>query len=118
VSRGLTAAATYQTRQMGFFGFFTHESRNGGPFWKRIERFYPSSRHRSWSVGENLLWESPTSSASSAVREWMTSPKHRENILARDWREVGIAAVHFNSAPGEYGNGPVTIVTADFGVRG
>jgi uncharacterized protein YkwD len=117
VSRGLTAAATYHTNQMGFRGFFEHESANGAPFWKRIERFYPSRAGRSWSVGENILWGSPDISPASGVREWMLSPPHRENLLSREWREIGIAAIHFASAPGEYEGRPVTIVTADFGTR-
>ena len=117
VSRQLSAAAAYHTNQMGLRGFFEHESANGADFWKRIERFYPSRRARSWSVGENILWGSPEISASTAVREWMQSPPHRGNILSREWREVGLGAAHFDSAPGEYRGGPVTIVTADFGAR-
>jgi len=116
VSRGLTSAANYHSHQMGLFGFFEHESRNGAPFWRRIERFYPSGRHY-WSVGENIFWESPDTSGSSAVREWMQSPPHRQNILTREWREVGVAAVHFSGASGAFGGRSVTIVTADFGVR-
>jgi uncharacterized protein YkwD len=116
VSRGLTAAANYHTHQMGLFGFFEHESRNGAPFWRRIERFYPSGRHY-WSVGENIFWESPDTTGSSAVREWMQSAPHRQNILAREWREIGVAAVHYAAAGGAFGGRSVTIVTADFGVR-
>jgi uncharacterized protein YkwD len=48
---------------------------------------------------------------------WMSSPPHRENLLSRTWLEIGISAVHFDSAPGTYDDGPVTIVTADFGYR-
>ena len=44
VSRGLTFAANYHTHQMGQLGFFEHESVNGAPFWRRIQRFYPSRR--------------------------------------------------------------------------
>ena len=117
VSRGLTAAANYHSRQMGIFGFFEHESRNGAPFWRRIERFYPSRGYSSWTVGENLLWGSNSYGAAFAVREWMESPPHRENMLSRSWREVGIGAVHFVSAPGEYRGRTVTILTADFGAR-
>ena len=116
VSRRLTAAANYHTRQMGQLGFFEHESVNGAPFWRRIERFYPGGRGY-WSVGENLFYESPETSASSAVREWMQSPPHRQNILDREWRDIGISAEHFESAPGAFGGRSVTIVTADFGVR-
>jgi uncharacterized protein YkwD len=116
VSRGLTAAASAHSRQMGQMGYFEHESFNGAPFWKRIERYYPAGRGY-WSVGENIFWESPDTSGSSAVHEWMSSPPHRQNILTREWRDVGVAAVHFDSAPGAFGGRSVTIVTADFGVR-
>jgi uncharacterized protein YkwD len=117
VSRGLTAAASYHSREMGTRGFFEHESLNGAPFWKRIERFYPMGRG-TWSVGENIFYETPDTSASSAVREWMASPPHRQNILAAEWREIGIGAVHIADAKGAFGGHTVTIVTADFGVRG
>ena len=118
ISRGLDAAAAFHSREMGSQGFFEHESVNGTPFWKRIARFYPMGGRGSWTVGENIFWESPDSSAASAVREWMASPPHRANILASEWREVGIGAVHFATARGAYGGRSVTIVTADFGARG
>ena len=116
VSRGLTLAANYHTHQMGQLGFFEHESVNGAPFWRRIQRFYPARRGY-WSVGENIFWESPDTSAASAVREWMHSPPHRQNILTREWREIGVSAKHFEAAPGAFGGRSVTIITADFGVR-
>lgn len=117
VSRGLTAAAAFHSSQMGLRGFFEHESANGAPFWKRIERFYPMLPGRSWSVGENLVWGSPDLSPRSALRQWLNSPPHRANLLSRGWREIGLGAVHFPAAPGEFRGGPVTIVTADFGTR-
>ncbi len=46
------------------------------------------------------------------------APPHRQNILAPEWREIGIGAVHFAAAKGAYGGHAVTIVTADFGARG
>jgi uncharacterized protein YkwD len=113
----LAAAADFHSRDMGRRGYFEHDSANGTAFWRRIERFYPSRGFRSWTVGENLLWGSESYGAAFVVREWMHSPPHRQNLLARDWREVGIGAVFFAQAPGEYGGRPVTIVTADFGSR-
>ena len=113
----LRAAAVYHSRDMGRRGYFEHDSISGTPFWRRIERFYPSRGFDAWTVGENLLWGSDTYGASFAVREWMNSPPHRENLLSRSWREVGIGAAFFTHAPGEYGGRPVTIVTADFGSR-
>lgn len=113
----LAAAADFHSRDMGRRGYFEHDSANGTAFWRRIERFYPSHGFRSWTVGENLLWGTDRYGAAFAVREWMNSPPHRENILSRDWREVGIGAAFFTSAPGEYRGRAVTIVTADFGSR-
>jgi uncharacterized protein YkwD len=113
----LQVAALFHSRDMGRRGYFEHDSISGTPFWRRIERFYPSRGFRSWTVGENLLWGTGTYGAAFAVREWMGSPPHRQNILSREWREVGIGAAHFAQAPGEYRGRAVTIMTADFGAR-
>jgi uncharacterized protein YkwD len=113
----LAAAADFHSHDMARKGYFEHDSANGTAFWRRIERFYPSRGFRSWTVGENLLWATDRYGAAFAVREWMNSPPHRENILSRDWREIGIGAVFVASAPGEYDGRSVTIVTADFGSR-
>jgi uncharacterized protein YkwD len=117
VSRPLAVAADYHSKDMARRGYFEHDSANGTAFWRRIERFYPSRGFRSWVVGENLLWATDTYGAAFAVREWMNSPPHRENILSRQWREVGIGAVHVPSAPGAFRGRAVTIMTADFGAR-
>ena len=102
---------------MGSKGYFEHESFDSTEFWKRIERWYPSKPRRAWSVGENLLYSSPDVAADEALELWMNSPGHRANILSRSWREIGMSAIHFESAPGEFDDSPVTLVTADFGVR-
>ena len=113
----LTAAATQHSREMARLGYFSHDSANGGAFWRRIERYYPSRGFRRWSVGENLLWSSPDVDAAGALRMWMQSPEHRANLLNRGWREVGLSAIHVASAHGAYHDLDVTIVTADFGAR-
>ena len=116
-NRRLRAAAEFHSKDMGRRGYFEHDSISGTPFWRRIERFYPSRGFNSWTVGENLLWGTNSYNAAFAVREWMESPPHRQNILSPEWREVGIGAVRFARAPGAYGGRTVTIVTADFGSR-
>jgi uncharacterized protein YkwD len=117
ISRGLNGAAAYHSRQMVRHGFFEHESRGGGSFWKRVERFYGSGGFRSWEVGENLAYGSPDLGAAATVRMWMNSPGHRDNLLSRRWREIGLGALHVESAGGEFDGSPVTVVTADFGIR-
>ena len=97
LNRRLHAAAVFHSKDMGRRGYFEHDSLVGTPFWRRIERFYPSRGFSSWTVGENLLWGTDTYDATFAVREWMNSPPHRQNLLSRDWREVGIGAVFFDA---------------------
>jgi uncharacterized protein YkwD len=116
-SSRLATAAAEHTREMGADGYFEHDSYDTTPFWKRIQRWYPSKGWTSWSVGENLLYSSPDVTAGNGITMWMNSPPHRANVLSRTWREVGISAIHFAAAPGEYDGQPVTIVTADFGAR-
>jgi uncharacterized protein YkwD len=117
ISAKLTAAADQHSASMAQKGYFSHDSANGGAFWKRIASFYGYNGYRSWSVGENLLWSSPDIGIAGALNMWMTSPEHRANLLDRSWREIGLSAVHVANAPGVYGGSEVTIVTADFGVR-
>jgi uncharacterized protein YkwD len=116
-NRRLAAAADFHSRDMGRRGYFQHASADGTPFWRRIRRFYSARGFRSWTVGENLLWATDRFGARLAVREWMKSRPHRRNILSRAWREIGIGAAYFASAPGEYEGRSVTIVTTDFGAR-
>lgn len=116
-SGALAEAAEFHSKTMASRGFFAHESADGTSFWKRVERFYPSRGFRYWSAGENLAYGSPSMSADGAVRAWMGSPGHRANILSTSWTEIGIGAVHVDSAPGVYAGRPATIITTDFGVR-
>lgn len=117
LSTRLTTASNVHSVEMADDGYFDHSSRDGTPFWKRVDQWYGSSGYRYWSVGENLLWASPSLTPDRAIAMWMASPEHRANILNAQWREIGIAAVHLNSAPGVYRGLPVTVITTDFGAR-
>jgi uncharacterized protein YkwD len=117
LSNRLSAAADQQSEAMGAKGFFSHNSKDGTAFWKRILRYYTDRNYRYWSVGENLLWSSPNLDASQALDMWMKSPEHRANLLNKNWREIGLSAIHVAAAPGAFQGLDVTIVTADFGVR-
>ena len=116
VNATLSVAAERHSAEMLADGYFAHNSHNGSPFRKRLTSSSGAALH-GWSVGENLLWSSPEVDASAALRMWMASPEHRRNILDPSWREIGVAAVHADSAPGTYGGRPVTIITTDFGAR-
>ncbi len=116
-SAPLGTAALRHSRAMALKGFFRHSSADGGPFWRRLKYYYPASGFRSWHVGENLLWMSPDVDAKEAVQMWLRSPDHRRILLGRDFRELGLSAVHADAAHGDFHGLDVTIVTADFGSR-
>lgn len=116
-SASLSAAAAEHSRDMAARGYFAHSSANGTVFWKRIRRHYGQRGYQWWTVGENLLWSSPNVDATRAMDMWMASPAHRENILSRRWKKIGLSAVRVPVAPGAFRGLEVTIVTADFGAR-
>jgi len=118
LSPQLAAAAEAHTLDMIVHGYFGHDSSNGAAFWERIERYYPSASYGHWSVGENLLWSSGRIDAAAGLAAWMRSRQHRANILFPGWRQIGIASASSTDAPGTYRGLAVTVITADFGVRG
>jgi uncharacterized protein YkwD len=113
----LRAAADSHSAAMARRGFFSHTSADGTGFATRVARYYPRGRAGYRAIGENLLWSSPDVDAASALRMWLNSAPHRRNLLRAHWREVGLSAVHASAGPGVFRNAPVTILTADFGVR-
>ena len=113
----LRAAADAHSAAMANRGFFAHESADGTSFWKRVARYYSQGSRTYWSVGENLLWSSPDVAPADALRMWLGSPPHRKNLLTSRWREIGLSAIHVTAGPGVFNNAPVTVLTADFGVR-
>ena len=117
ISSRLSSAARQHSAEMAARGYFSHDSANGSTFDKRIARYYPIGGSHYWSVGENLLWSSPRVGPAKALELWMASPEHRQNILRAYWRDIGISSIHSDSAPGTFGGEPVTVITADFGVR-
>jgi uncharacterized protein YkwD len=115
--RPLAAAAGEHSSEMGTHGYFSHDSADGTTFWKRVEAYYVAHGYRYWSVGENLLWSVGALTPAEAVNMWMQSKPHRENLLDKNWRQIGLSVKRFASAPGVYHGLDVSIVTADFGIR-
>lgn len=117
VSRQLSRAARAHAFSMARLGFFGHSSADGASAARRITSFYSVGGARSWAVGEVLMWSPGSPAAEHVVDLWLDSPPHRAQIVKRQWRDMGIAAVVMEDAPGAYGNRDVTIVVVDFGVR-
>jgi uncharacterized protein YkwD len=116
-SAQLDSSAREHSLEMGRVGYFGHSSADGTSFWRRIQHYYGSASYGYWSVGENLLWAAPRVGAARAMRMWIASPEHLRNLMASQWRQIGISAVHVARAPGVFHSLGVTIITTDFGVR-
>jgi uncharacterized protein YkwD len=117
VSVQLNASAQQHSEEMGADGYFDHPSADGTAFWKRIQSYYPSSNYSYWTVGENLLYATPSIGAVDALKQWLASPEHKANIRSKTWRDVGVSSVHVVHAGGVYDGDTVTIITTDFGAR-
>jgi uncharacterized protein YkwD len=116
-SQALFSSALLHDRQMVAGGYFGHQGPDGSDFASRIERAYPPGRAVYYAIGENLYWGSGPVSSALLVSRWMASAEHRQNLLDPNWRQVAIAVLTVPTAPGVFGNRPVTVVTVDFGVR-
>lgn len=82
------AAARRYAERMANERFFSHLDPDGNTAVERAER----SGLKHWSrIGENLFECDPTNGFTSlAVRGWMRSPSHRQNILYRSWTAGGV----------------------------
>jgi uncharacterized protein YkwD len=93
--------------------FFSHMNPSGAGLLERVERTGYLPRGDDWSLGENLAWGQATlGTPASIVAAWMQSPGHRANVLATDFRDVGIGVTSSSPEPGVSGG---TVFVADFG---
>ena len=111
--RRLASAARRHSADMVAHHYFAHDSRSGAPFSARIAKTGWMRKRRSWSVGENLAWGTGARATPRAIVEaWMASPPHRDTLLNRAYRVVGIG-VALGAPVGDAGDGAT--YTADFG---
>ena len=91
--------------------YFAHESKSGASFVTRIKRTGWTRARRSWQVGENIGYGSGALATPRAmVRGWMNSAGHRQNILAHQFRLIGVGV-----ASGSPTGGGGTTYATDFG---
>src|SRR4051812_32942523 len=117
-SRGLSTGRRASTRSR-WVGWATSRTRRttGQRSGSESCKYYAARNYSYWSVGENLVWRSPSLGAAGAMTLWIASPAHLANLLSKQWRQIGISAVSVAHAPGVYGGGHAVIITTDFGMR-
>jgi uncharacterized protein YkwD len=117
LSPALQSAARAHSAAMLERGFFDHRSPDGTSMPDRVKKHYRTAGYARWSVGENLLAAPFEIDAREVVRLWLQSPGHRHNLLARKFRQVGIAADRSSTAPGYFHGQQAVVITLDFGTR-
>jgi uncharacterized protein YkwD len=100
----LTQAAQLKAEHMADNGYFAHDSPGGVTPWHWFEEADYGYEH----AGENLAVN--YSDSQDVVEAWMESRLHRENILEKDFTEIGIA-----TARGEYEGKETVFVVQMFG---
>ena len=113
-NKRLRKAAVGHSKDMVRDGFFEHTTPDGTTMVDRILRARYVREDGGWALGENLAWGTGSlATARGAVEAWMDSPGHRENILRRAYRELGVGVVL--GVPVSDAEGAT--YTVDFGVR-
>lgn len=104
----LERAARSHSRSMIRRDYFSHNSYNGAPFYRRISHFH----YRYHFVGENIAWGNGRySTPDNTMRRWMHSPEHRHNILNGKFHQIGVG-----TRTGNFKNHRgATMYTTDFG---
>jgi uncharacterized protein YkwD len=94
--------------------YFEHTTPSGRTMVDRILATGYVSANDGWLLGENLEWGTGgLATPRGAMRAWLASPPHRENLLKRGYREVGIGVAL--GVP--TGGGDGATYTVDFGAR-
>src|SRR3954462_8829952 len=111
----LAKAAVGMCQRMVTEHFFAHETPDGKSVVDRVDPtgYIPNSGD--WVVGENLAWGSGALSTPQAiVNGWMNSPGHKANILANDYKDIGLAACQGSPTTTNSGG---TVYVNDFGAK-
>jgi uncharacterized protein YkwD len=95
IGSSLTRAARAHSVDMARRDYFDH-----GPFVQRLRRFGIRAPY----VGENLAYGTRPLSAGAIVQMWIASPPHRQNLLDRSFRRIGVGVAGSSTR----------LVTADF----
>jgi uncharacterized protein YkwD len=111
----LDQSATGMCQRMITEHFFSHETPDGKTVVDRVEPTGYIPKSGDWVVGENLAWGSGALSTPQAiVNGWMNSPGHRANILAPDYKDIGLAACNGSPSPDHTGG---TVYVNNFGAK-
>ena len=93
----LAQAALAHSRDMVEKSYFAHDAPDGSDVADRVRSTGYLDGVEGWTLGENLAWGTGSlATPRSIVQAWMNSTGHMENILRREYREIGLGVVPGN----------------------
>lgn len=101
----LAAAAQAKANDMAMENYWSHITPSGVQPWS----FITATGYKYEAAGENLAYGFATST--QVMTAWMNSAEHRANVLDADYQDVGFAIAN---SPNYQGNGPETIIVAEY----
>ena len=111
----LSRAARRHARDMVRRHYFSHTAPGGPTLPQRIRRAGYIRGTNDWFVGETLAWGTEArGTARSVVRSWMHSRRHRQVMMGRSFRDLGVGVAW--GVPSRHLAGGATYAV-DFGVR-
>lgn len=102
----LTMAALNKASYMFTKNYWAHTAPDGTEPWK----FVNDSGYKYRYAGENLARDFATTD--TAIKAWMDSPSHKDNILSSRYQDIGVAVVK-----GELNGVQTTLVVQFFGTK-
>lgn len=100
----LSEAAKLKAADMFAKNYWAHSAPDGTPPWK----FITKANYQYVYAGENLARD--FNSSESVISAWLASPSHKENILKKEYRDIGFAIIN-----GKLAGEDTTLVVQFFG---
>jgi len=118
VNTKLISSAREHSTDMSVNQYFQHDSLNGERWASRIVRCgYKRSGYGYWKAGENIYYGAGLFGSPCAVVDaWLASKPHRQVLLTKVFRDIGVGAVECDSGFGDCA-GSVWFFTLDLGRR-
>jgi uncharacterized protein YkwD len=113
-SSALRSAALEHSTDMVRESYFAHTTLGGATFVDRILHARYTTRHGTWTLGENLAWGTGNLGTPRGIENaWMHSAGHRANILKDTYRDIGIGISLGTPSDPSHG----ATYTLDFGAK-
>lgn len=104
INNQLSQAAALKAQDMFAKNYWSHYSPDGGAPWDFILQTGYQYEYAGENLAKNFLF------SQGVIDGWMNSPTHKDNVLKKDYTEVGFAVVN-----GTLNNEPTTLVVQMFG---